>query len=65
MGTVISQEDLAVRVSTARHSGRRVVMTNGCFDLLHPGHIRCLEEARSLGDVLVVAINTDSSVRRL
>jgi len=42
-----------------------VVFTNGCFDLLHPGHIRCLEEARARGDLLVVAINSDASVRRL
>ena len=44
-------------------AGRRVVFTNGCFDLLHPGHVRCLAEARSLGDVLVVAVNSDYSVR--
>lgn len=43
----------------------RVVFTNGCFDLLHPGHVACLEQARSLGDVLVVGVNTDASVRRL
>jgi rfaE bifunctional protein nucleotidyltransferase chain/domain len=42
----------------------RVVFTNGCFDLLHPGHVRLLEQARSLGDVLIVAINTDASVQR-
>ena len=42
-----------------------MVFTNGCFDLLHPGHIRCLEEARARGDLLVVAINSDASVRRL
>ena len=40
------------------------MFTNGCFDLLHPGHIRLLEECRSLGDALIVAINTDASVRR-
>jgi D-beta-D-heptose 7-phosphate kinase/D-beta-D-heptose 1-phosphate adenosyltransferase len=45
--------------------GRRVVFTNGCFDLLHRGHIRYLEQARSLGDLLVVAVNSDASVRRL
>ena len=45
--------------------GRRVVFTNGCFDLLHRGHIRYLEQARSLGDALVVAINSDRSVRAL
>lgn len=43
----------------------RVVFTNGCFDLLHPGHVHCLDRARRLGDVLVVGLNTDDSVRRL
>lgn len=43
---------------------KRVVFTNGCYDLLHPGHIRLLEAARSLGDVLILALNTDASVRR-
>jgi len=47
-----------------RREGRRLVFTNGCFDLLHSGHIATLEAARSLGDVLVVAINTDASVQR-
>jgi len=42
-----------------------VVFTNGCYDVLHPGHIRLLESARSLGDVLILALNTDSSVQRL
>jgi rfaE bifunctional protein nucleotidyltransferase chain/domain len=45
--------------------GKRVVFTNGCYDILHPGHIRLLERARSLGDVLILALNTDSSVQRL
>ncbi len=45
--------------------GRKVVFTNGCFDLLHPGHVRYLEEARSLGDALIVGVNTDASVKRL
>lgn len=49
----------------AQRRGERVVFTNGCFDLLHVGHVRSLEEARSHGDRLVVAINTDRSVRRL
>jgi D-beta-D-heptose 7-phosphate kinase/D-beta-D-heptose 1-phosphate adenosyltransferase len=48
-----------------RAQGRRVVFTNGCFDLLHPGHVALLEAARALGDVLVVAINSDASVRGL
>lgn len=48
-----------------RAEGRRVVLTNGCFDLLHPGHVALLEAARREGDVLVVAVNSDASVRRL
>jgi len=48
-----------------RRAGKVVVFTNGCYDLLHPGHTRLLERARSLGDVLVLALNTDSSVARL
>jgi rfaE bifunctional protein nucleotidyltransferase chain/domain len=47
-----------------KRSGLRVVFTNGCYDLLHPGHIRLLEQARSLGDVLILALNTDASVQR-
>ena len=48
-----------------RDEGKTVVFTNGCFDLLHPGHIRLLEQARSLGDVLVLALNSDAGVRRM
>jgi D-beta-D-heptose 7-phosphate kinase/D-beta-D-heptose 1-phosphate adenosyltransferase len=48
-----------------KKAGRRVVFTNGCYDLLHPGHIRLLEQARSLGDILILALNSDDSVRRL
>jgi rfaE bifunctional protein nucleotidyltransferase chain/domain len=48
-----------------KQEGRRVVFTNGCYDLLHPGHIRLLEQARSLGDLLVLALNSDASVRRM
>ena len=55
----------AVRaVRAARRRGERVVFTNGCFDLLHVGHVRSLEQARAQGDRLVVALNTDASVRR-
>lgn len=53
------------RVESLRGQGRRIVFTNGCFDLLHPGHVRCLYEAKKQGDILVVALNTDASVRRL
>ncbi len=45
--------------------GRRVVFTNGCYDILHPGHMRLLEAARSLGDLLILALNTDASVQRI
>lgn len=48
-----------------RREGKTVVFTNGCFDLLHPGHIRTLEAARSLGDVLVLALNSDAGTRRM
>lgn len=48
-----------------KREGRRVVFTNGCYDLLHPGHIRLLEQARSLGDVLVLALNSDAGTRRM
>jgi rfaE bifunctional protein nucleotidyltransferase chain/domain len=48
-----------------RQAGKTVVFTNGCYDILHPGHIRLLEKARSLGDLLILALNTDASVSRL
>src|SRR3984885_6684574 len=63
MGKIVSQEELIQVAAREKRAGRRVVFTNGCFDLLHPGHVRCLAEARALGDVLVVAINSDRSVR--
>lgn len=56
---------LARRLSRSRRRGRKVVFTNGCFDLIHAGHVRYLERARKLGDVLVVGVNNDASVRRL
>jgi rfaE bifunctional protein nucleotidyltransferase chain/domain len=48
-----------------KRAGKKVVFTNGCYDVLHPGHIRLLEAARSLGDILILALNTDASVQRL
>jgi rfaE bifunctional protein nucleotidyltransferase chain/domain len=65
LGRVVSEENLIEHVAAARRAGRRIAFTNGCFDLLHPGHIRTLEQARSLGDVLVVAVNSDRSVREM
>jgi D-beta-D-heptose 7-phosphate kinase/D-beta-D-heptose 1-phosphate adenosyltransferase len=62
---VVSRREAARRVRAARRRGERVVFTSGCFDLLHVGHVRSLEEARRLGDRLVVGVNADASVRRL
>ena len=62
---VLSQEALADRCMTLQQQGRATVFTNGCFDLLHPGHVAYLEAARLLGDALIVAVNTDRSVRAL
>lgn len=64
-GAVVTRAELLARIAAARKQGERVVMTNGCFDLLHVGHLRYLEAARALGDRLVVAVNDDDSVRRL
>jgi D-beta-D-heptose 7-phosphate kinase/D-beta-D-heptose 1-phosphate adenosyltransferase len=57
--------ELAARVAHYRRQGRRIVFTNGCFDLLHRGHITLLNRAKALGDVLIVGLNSDPSVRRL
>jgi D-glycero-beta-D-manno-heptose 1-phosphate adenylyltransferase len=62
---VVPLEQSIERVAEMKRAGQRVVFTNGCFDLLHPGHTRYLKEARTLGDALVVAINSDRSVRAL
>jgi D-beta-D-heptose 7-phosphate kinase/D-beta-D-heptose 1-phosphate adenosyltransferase len=62
---LVSRDELQVLVGEARARKERVVMTNGCFDILHAGHVAYLEEAKSLGDRLVVAVNDDDSVRRL
>jgi rfaE bifunctional protein nucleotidyltransferase chain/domain len=56
--------DLLEQRKQWKQEGKTVVFTNGCYDLLHPGHIRLLEQARSLGDVLILALNSDDSVRR-
>jgi D-glycero-beta-D-manno-heptose 1-phosphate adenylyltransferase len=62
---IVGREDLRQRVTEHKRRGERVVFANGCFDTLHVGHIRYLEGARREGDVLVVAVNADSSVREL
>jgi D-beta-D-heptose 7-phosphate kinase/D-beta-D-heptose 1-phosphate adenosyltransferase len=62
---ILREESLPVLAQTLRRNGRKVVFTNGCFDLLHMGHVDLLERARALGDVLIVGLNTDASIRRL
>ncbi len=64
-GGVVDEERLAALIADARDHGEKVVMTNGCFDILHAGHVAYLEQARRLGDRLVVAVNDDASVKRL
>ena len=62
---ILTESALVDRVGTLRQQSRSVVFTNGCFDLLHRGHVAYLEAARALGDVLIVAVNSDRSVRAL
>ena len=62
---VLTLEEIILRFGREKRNGKRVVFTNGCFDLLHPGHIESLETARAMGDVLIVGINSDESVRTL
>jgi D-glycero-beta-D-manno-heptose 1-phosphate adenylyltransferase len=62
---ILSREDLAVEVRRRQAAGERGVFTNGCFDLLHLGHVRYLQNARSLGDFLILALNSDEGVRLL
>ncbi|MFL6375478.1 MAG: adenylyltransferase/cytidyltransferase family protein [Pyrinomonadaceae bacterium] len=62
---ILDHEDLKTAVKAAREAGRSIVLANGCFDLLHVGHVRYLEGAKALGDVLVVGINSDEQTHRL
>jgi len=62
---ILTLEEAILRFGREKRNGRRIVFTNGCFDLLHPGHIGSLEQARALGDVLIVGLNSDASVRHL
>lgn len=63
MGEIIEIADLKIIMERERKEGKKIVFTNGCFDLLHVGHIRYLKKAKELGDLLVVGLNSDSSVR--
>ena len=62
---VLTLDELILQFGREKRNGKRVVFTNGCFDVLHPGHIHSLETARGLGDCLIVGLNGDESVRRL
>ena len=62
MNTILDRDELARRVASARETGARIVLANGCFDVLHVGHVRYLAGARQLGDILIVGINSDEQV---
>jgi D-beta-D-heptose 7-phosphate kinase/D-beta-D-heptose 1-phosphate adenosyltransferase len=62
---IVNEEQLLLAVAGARVNGQRIVFTNGCFDILHAGHVTYLQQAKQLGDYLIVAINSDDSVMRL
>ncbi len=64
VASICTRDELIGLRSQWKREGKTVVLTNGCYDLLHPGHIRLLEASRSLGDVLILALNSDASVRR-
>lgn len=65
MGQFYERTDLIAARAGWKAQGKKVVFTNGCYDILHPGHVRLLENARNLGDILILALNTDGSVQRL
>lgn len=62
---IVNLPELARRVAEAREQGQRIVFANGCFDVLHVGHVRYLEAAKALGDLLIVGVNSDDQARRL
>ena len=64
MGEFFTRDELTMRRAEWKQAGNKVVFTNGCYDLLHPGHVRLLENSRSLGDALILALNSDASVAR-
>lgn len=65
MGTVLTRDALEAHLNELREQGKSIVSTNGCFDILHVGHVRILKQSKDLGDILVVGINSDASVKRL
>ena len=65
MNRILGREEAAALIESLKAQGKKVVFTNGCFDILHVGHLRYLEQAREQGDLLVVGVNSDASVKRL
>jgi D-glycero-beta-D-manno-heptose 1-phosphate adenylyltransferase len=65
VSSIVDRPQLIAAVAAAKQDGRRIVFANGCFDVLHVGHVRYLEAAKALGDLLIVAINSDAQARRL
>ena len=62
---ILSRDDLKARIAVLKEEGKRIVFTNGCFDILHIGHVKYLEEAKRLGDILVLGLNSDASVQSI
>jgi rfaE bifunctional protein nucleotidyltransferase chain/domain len=65
MNKILSKDHLKIAIEQYKKEGKKIVFTNGCFDILHAGHVRYLSDAKKLGDILVLAINSDSSVRSI
>ncbi len=65
MGCVVKIDDLVTKINELKSQGKKIVSTNGCFDILHVGHVRYLQKSASLGDIMVVYLNSDRSVREL
>lgn len=65
MGKIKSQNQISEIISKLKKSGKKIIFTNGCFDILHVGHIKLLQKAKSFGDILIVGLNSDSSVKRI
>ncbi|NOZ68139.1 MAG: D-glycero-beta-D-manno-heptose 1-phosphate adenylyltransferase [Deferribacteres bacterium] len=65
MGKIVARADIRHTITRQREQGRKIVFTNGCFDILHTGHVRYLANAKKIGDILVVGLNSDRSVSRI
>lgn len=65
MGEILSWKNLKTEIDKLRAEGKKIVFTNGCFDIIHIGHVRYLKEAKKLGDILIIGLNSDSSVAEL